>query len=227
MIPGWPSASESVGIVTGLEGEARIARRLGWPVAVGGGTAEGARAAARRLADQGATALVSFGLAGGLDPTLRPGALLVPEAVRVAGASRPTDPDLSRTLGGPTPHSLLGADAPAVTAADKRRLWNEAHCAAIDLESGSVAEVALALSLRFAVLRAVCDPADMALPAAALVALTSRGRIGPVRLLASVARAPGQIPALLRLAASATRARRALAHRVATIRAATNLRPVS
>ena len=68
----------SVGIVVGLAAEARIARRLGWKVAIGGGAAAGAEAAARRLIDEGSDALVSFGLAGALDPALRPGALIVP-----------------------------------------------------------------------------------------------------------------------------------------------------
>ena len=38
----------------------------------------GRKTAARRLIDDGSDALVSFGLAGGLDPALRPGALIVP-----------------------------------------------------------------------------------------------------------------------------------------------------
>lgn len=218
MTPRWLSASEAIGIVTGLEAEARIARRLGWPVEVGGGTAAGARAAAGRLADQGATALVSFGLAGGLDPALRPGTLLVPESVWSGGVSRATDPKISHALGGPTPHCLLGAEALATTAGDKRRLWDEAHCAAIDLESGPVAEVAGARGLAFAALRAVCDRADINLPPAALVALSSAGRIGPARVLAAVLREPGQIPALVRLAGAAASARRALARRVAQMR---------
>ena len=45
-----------VGVVVGLAAEARIARRLGWPVAVGGGTAAGAedRSAAPRRCRRGA-----------------------------------------------------------------------------------------------------------------------------------------------------------------------------
>jgi adenosylhomocysteine nucleosidase len=215
----WPTGSDRIGVVTGLEAEARIARRLGWRVAVGGGTAAGARAAAEGLAEQGATALVSFGLAGGLDPALAPGVLIVPEAVLTGGVRLPTDPALSGILGGTTACSLLGAEVLAATAEDKRRLWQETGCAAIDLESGPVAEVARARGLRCAALRAVCDPAGTGLPPAALVALSARGRIGMARVLASVARAPGQVPALLRLARAASGARGALAHRVTTVRA--------
>ena len=94
-------------MVVGLAAEARIARRLGWLVAVGGGTAAGAKTAARSLADAGVDALVSFGLAGGLDPALRPGALIVPSAVIAGALHHPTDPGLSRALGGATPHAVL------------------------------------------------------------------------------------------------------------------------
>ena len=52
-----------VGVIVGLAFEARLARPLGWPVAIGGGTSEGAAAAAQRLVDAGATALLSFGIA--------------------------------------------------------------------------------------------------------------------------------------------------------------------
>lgn len=217
MTQAWPTGSDRIGVVTGLQAEARIARRLGWPVAVGGGTAAGARAAAEGLVKQGATALVSFGLAGGLDPALVPGAVIVPEAVWVAGRRLATDAGLSGILRGPTPCSLLGAETLAVTTDDKRRLWRETGCAAIDLESGPTAEIAQMYGLPFAVLRAVCDRAASALPPGALFALSVRGRIRIAPVLASISHTPGQLPALLRLTRAAVRARRALVRRVEAI----------
>src|SRR6478609_6679503 len=112
----------SVGIVVGLAAEARIARRLGWKVAIGGGTAVGAEAAARRLIDDGSDALVSFGLAGALDPALRPGALIVPAAVVVDGVCHRADPDLSHILGGATVRAVLGGDVVVASIEEKRRL---------------------------------------------------------------------------------------------------------
>ena len=62
-------------------------------VACSGGSPERARAEAARLAAEGATGLVSFGLAGGLAPELRPGDLVLPETVQAPdGRSLPTDP---------------------------------------------------------------------------------------------------------------------------------------
>lgn len=205
-------------IVVGLKAEALLARRLGVPVMIGGGTAAGAEVAARRAVAEGATALVSFGLAGGLDPSLRPGELIVPTTVLCNDASFAADPGLMEWLGGATPHRLLADGMLAADAETKHRLWQATGAATLDLESGAVARVATAHGLPFAVLRVICDPAERDLPPAALAALDASGSIGLARVAGSVAARPGQIPALLRLAADTAAARRALARRVAAMR---------
>jgi len=215
-----------IGVVVGLATEARILRRSGWAVAIGGGTASGAGVAANRLIAQGCNALISFGLAGGLDPALRPGAIIIPSAVIAGGGNHATDPHLSRMLHGEvvtadavhvTPHLLLGADAIVADAAEKHRLHQQTGAAAVDLESAAVARVAAAHGLPFAVLRAICDPAERSLPPAALVALDTGGAIAVWRVLASIARRPGQLPALFALASDAAAAKRSLVERVSRI----------
>jgi adenosylhomocysteine nucleosidase len=205
-------------IVVGLAAEARIAQRLGLPVDIGGGTASGAQAAARRLVASGATGLISFGLAGGLDPALRAGVLLVPTAVWIDDRSVPTDPLLSQRLGGCSAGLLLGAGDVVATASAKAALFAATGAVAVDLESGAVARVAAEHHLPFAVLRAICDPAERDLPPAALIALDRRGAIGLMRVLGSLLAHPAQIPALLTLAADAVAARRALRTAIARIR---------
>jgi adenosylhomocysteine nucleosidase len=210
--------SDRVGIVVGLAVEARIAQRSGCLVEIGGGTAEGAQAAAHRLIAQHVTVLVSFGLAGGLDPLLRPGDIIVPDAVVTRGHCIATSAAFNARFGGPTPHWLLGADRIAASSEDKRRMWLGTGCAAVDLESGAVALTADAEGIPFAVLRAICDPAGRDLPPAALAALDGRGAIGIARVIASVIAIPWQIPSLLALARDATAARQALLSRVEQLR---------
>ncbi len=204
-----------VGVVVGLAAEARIARKLGHPVAIGGGGAAGAEQAARRLVADGATALLSFGLCGGLDPALRPGTLLVPHTVLDGAVRLAADPTLAARFGGFTPHLLLGGTQIAATVADKQHLREVTGAAAIDLESGAVARIAIAAGLPFAAVRAVCDLAGEDLPPAALIALDAKGAIGLVRVLASLAAHPGQLPALLALARHAAAGRRSLLRAVA------------
>jgi len=199
-----------IGVVVGLAAEARIARRLGHPVAIGGGAAAGAESAARRLVADGVTALLSFGLCGGLDPALQPGALLIPEAVLDGGTRYATSPTIAARFGAMTSDLVLGGAQAAATAAEKRRLRDATGAAAIDLESGAVARVAAEAGLPFAVLRAVCDPAGQDLPPAALGALDGNGAIGFLRVLAALAGRPVELPALLVLAGQAAAARRSL-----------------
>ena len=209
--------SKRIGIVVGLKAEEKIARPLGWPIAIGGGRAEGAVYAVHTLIARGADALVSFGLAGGLDPVLRPGSILVPKAVHLDGHILPCDAALSARVGGPTDHLLLAGDTLLDTADAKRRVWHAIAAHAIDLETAAVVRAALAHGLPFAVLRAVCDPANASLPPAARAALDIDGGIGLWRVLQSLIRQPRQIPDLLALARDADTARRALKQRVTQI----------
>ncbi len=204
--------AEVIGVVTGLRAEARLAAPLG-VVAAGGGTAAGAAAAAERLAEQGVTALVSFGLCGGLDPACPAGTLLVPRRV----GEVPTDAALSARLGGWSADSLAAADRIVATRAEKQELFAATGAAGVDLESGAVAAVAARHGLAFAVLRAVCDPAGFDLPPLAFDALDAAGRMRPGRVAASLLARPGQLPALIALARHAAAARAALLRRVGDI----------
>ena len=209
-----------IGVVVGLEEEARIARRLPGEimVAVGGGSADGARRAAERLQAQGARGLISFGYAAGLSPALSPGTLVVPRLVITDSASFEADAALAAWLGGPTPHDLLHSERVVATAADKARLFARTGCAVLDMESGALARAALAERQPFAVLRAICDPAARSLPPAALLAIAGDGRVEIGRVLRSIMARPTQIPALLELARDSHRAKTALARRIRTLR---------
>ena len=201
-----------IGFVVGMRAEARLLRPLGGraPVAVGGGTEAGARDAVARLLRGGVRQLVSLGLAAGLDPLARPGDLLVPSRVVVDGRDYLTDPSLCAWLGGVLGDGLLHSRVVVATAAEKRALHRASRCAALDMESGVVAQAARDAGLPFAAVRAVCDTASRDLPHAARIALRPDGGFALPAMLASLAAGPGQLPALLGLARDAAAARRAL-----------------
>jgi adenosylhomocysteine nucleosidase len=197
-------------LVVGLVAETRITRRLGWPTVIGGGTYEGALAASERAARDQPAALISFGLAAGLDPALRPGAVLAPDDVLVAGERIPTDPTLRVQFGCMAGGTLIGVTDVVATASAKQALFNATGARAADVESGAVALVARERCIPFAVLRAICDPAVRDLPSAALGGLDRHGAISITHVLGSLIRDPWQISALLALAADARAAQRAL-----------------
>ncbi len=201
----------SIGIVVGMTAEARLVRgATRYRVAIGGGTPDGASMAARGLISAGATALISVGLAGGLDPGWAPGRMVVPARILCGGVWFDADPGLVAWLGGATAGALIATTAAVGVAADKLALFRGTGAVAVDLESGAVAEAARAHGLAFAALRVICDPAGRGLPPAALAALDPRGGIAALRVAGSILRHPGQIPALLRLAGDARAANAAL-----------------
>jgi adenosylhomocysteine nucleosidase len=183
---------------------------VGYPVGIGGGTAAGAVDAAVRLLDEGAGGLISFGLAGGLDPAVRPGEVLVPVTVLTDDGVYAADPALGAQFGGLTAHRLWGGTRVAASAAEKRALFERTGAHAIDLESGAVARLASDRAVPFIAVRAVCDPAERDLPPVALAALDRAGAIGLGRVVLSLLRRPRQVPGLLALARDAAAARRAL-----------------
>jgi len=71
-----------LGVVCGLVAEARIAAAAGLDAHDCGGDVARAARATRSLIENGATLIVSFGLAGRLDRALGPSALVVADAVR-------------------------------------------------------------------------------------------------------------------------------------------------
>jgi hopanoid-associated phosphorylase len=216
----------SAAAVTGLLAEARIVRRAGLAVAAVGGDAARAAREAERLLAEGAAGLVSFGIAGGLDPALASGMLLLPRAVRGDGEERwEVESQWRRRLAttlataglAVSEGDLLGAGAVAASAEDKRALFQRTGAAALDLESHAVARVAARAERPFVALRALADPAGRDLPPAALVGLDAQGRpaVGPV--LAALAKDPRQVAALFRLARDTQRALAALRRAVAVL----------
>ena len=199
------SASDLAGaaFIVGMRAEARIARRLG-VVAIGAASAE---EAARR----GASALISFGLAGGLDPALPPGTLVVAATVvTLAGERFAAAPALIASLGGASAGAILASPGIVGGASEKARLFATTGAVAVDMESGAVARAAARHGIPFAVLRAIADPAGRDLPPAARAAFDPAGGIAYIRLIASLAANPAQLPALIALGRETRAAMRAL-----------------
>jgi adenosylhomocysteine nucleosidase len=219
-----------VGVVAALESEARtlgvaVRRRDGLSslgdgalLAVSGMGGARAAIAARSLVEAGALALMSFGLAGGLDPTLSAGTVVLPsEVISRGGARFSTSTDwreqLSAAIAKQRPvaaGTLLSSAAAIGTVADKAAAFRETGAVAVDLESLAVAEVSAAHNLPFIAVRVIVDTAADVLPRAVMAA-SRGGQVNFRRLIGGLAVAPLDLIALIRLARAYRAATRSLA----------------
>jgi len=175
---------------------------------------------ARRLVRAGVTALISWGMAGGLDPALGAGTLLLPrEVVSREGALFVTAgkwrQHLSEAVAASQPvcdGKLLTSREPLGSAAEKAIAFRQTAAAAVDMESFAIAEVAASLRIPFLAVRAIVDTAADDVPHA-VIAAAAAGAIGvPLgRLVGALARTPADILPLIRLARRFRTASRALA----------------
>jgi len=200
--------------VSGMDFEARIAAAPGVETLYGHRDAALARVLDTRLA-QGCAGVVSFGVAGGLDPTLPPGTVIVATAVRAGNASYSTDPfwmaALRRALPQAVSGLLAGSDTPVTTVPEKAALHVAHGALAVDMESHIAARAAQAHGIPFAALRVVIDPADRPVPPLAVAGMAADGSTDIGAIIFGLLKAPHQIGGLLRLGRDASSAKTALA----------------
>lgn len=208
-------------VICGLQSEARaVSAALGdrtVRIEISGADAARAEALAQSACAAGAAAVMSVGVSGGLDPALAPGDLVLGDAVVSddSGEIFAVDGFLHGALRENLPSArvgrLFGADAIVATPDRKRTLFENWRAIAVDMESHGAARAAAGAGVPFLAIRAIADPADRALPPAALGAVAPDGstRVVPT-LLAAMAR-PGQFPALMQLGSDSKKAHAALA----------------
>jgi adenosylhomocysteine nucleosidase len=219
----------TAGVVAALDMEARSlgsrTRRRdglfevgdGTLIAVSGMGRAAAVGAARALVDAGATSLVSWGLAGGLDPRLRAGTICLPGVVVARdGTTFATDVHWREILAAaisqhlPVVSGTLLTSAVAIEdVAAKAAAFAETGAVAVDMESAGVAQIAASKKLPFVAVRAIVDTAGDTLPRAVMAAGTE-GRVRLARLVFGIVRSPREIAPLMRLAQRYRAATRAL-----------------
>lgn len=213
-----------LGLITGMKSEAALlyaaAEDGSGPVcpmiAVTGGDPLRAETAAREFAAAGAAGLISFGIAGGLDPALQPGDLILAEGVRlpdedVISTQASWRSAFAAAAAGTADGLMYGSDIAVSRTDDKARLFTDYGVRAVDMESHGVARAARETGLPFLIVRAIADPADRTIPPAALAGLGPDGEQRPIAVMLAMLRNPAQVPALIQLARDAKTALRRLA----------------
>jgi adenosylhomocysteine nucleosidase len=192
-------------IVTGLLQEARIAAGPGMAVICSSSDPRQLRALLTVFDPTTIRGVISFGVAGGLDPSLKSGDVVVATEVMAGDARWLAGLSLNETLlaslalgrrrivrGG-----LAGVEEVVMARARKAALRSVTGAAAVDMESHIAADYAAKAGLPFAALRVISDPADRTLPALAKAAIKPNGDVDLRKILRGVVRNPRLLRALV------------------------------
>jgi len=207
-------------IVTGLAQEARIAAGPGLTVICSSSDPQQLRELLTVFDPTTIRGVISFGVAGGLDPALKSGDVVMATEV-LAGDTRwladlafgqnlVAGIGLGRGRRRIVRGRLAGAEEVVVARHHKEALHLETGAAAVDMESHIAAAYAAEAGLPFAALRVVSDPAHRALPSLARAAIKPNGGIDLRKVLRGVARNPRTLRDLVTTGMDFNRALRSL-----------------
>lgn len=198
-------------IVTGLVQEARIAAGPGMIVICSSSDPQQLRALLATLDSSTFRGVVSFGVAGGLDPTLKTGDVVVATEVMAGDTRFLADMALNEEMitGAALKRSrltrrrrvvrggLYGVERVVAASSCKAALHSETGAAAVDMESHIAAAYAASAGIPFAALRVISDPAHRALPELAQSAIKPNGDIDVRTIVRGVVRNPLSLKALV------------------------------
>jgi hopanoid-associated phosphorylase len=197
-----------------MRAEARIASAPGVSVFACGGNVGLRAPAIRHAVSAGAPAIVSFGIAGGLLPDMRPGDWIVATGVSAGGLRIDADEAwrkrLAERLPGAAVGDIVSVPSPIRRPHQKRHLQASTGACGVDMESFQAAALAHELGVPFAAVRVVADPLERELPPAVHSGLQPDGSVAMAEVLDSLAREPGQMLSLARVTLDAYVAFRAL-----------------
>ena len=168
--------------------------------------------ATRWLMGEKVRALVSLGVAGGLDPALQAGDTVFGDVIYQDQGGHYQKvwegmPDIvgiirerfqQRGIKGCT-GGIVSVKSPALSGSAKKKLHVETGALATDMETGSAAMAAAEASVPFFAFRAICDPADREVRDSFFCCLDPDGRIRASRIIPVLLRNPSLISDLLNL----------------------------
>jgi adenosylhomocysteine nucleosidase len=202
------------GVITAMPAEAKTfnsgsgySEQNSWHFAPGSAGQKNARLSAKSLLEQGCDCLISWGVAGALDPQLTAGDLIVTSAV-INDRSEcfnfdsddlkslvETFKSLDPKVGG----LLYSAEKPVPLAIEKQELHEKFHAESVDMESAAIAKVACDAQINFIAVRCIVDRSDCDLPVAATSSFKDNGKVDVFQLLKALTQNPLQLVPLIRL----------------------------
>ncbi len=176
-------------------------------VSLSGTGIDKAQLAAQQLIKQGAQQLMSWGCAGALSPTLKPGDLILPHSLllndnTLLEIDKIEREQVIKRLHHVIPYysdKILETKQVISTVSDKATSYQRSSAIAVDMESGAVARIAKQANIPFIVIRSIVDPAHFNLPYAVQYAINQQGNVSMCKLLLYLCMHPTELPRLITL----------------------------
>lgn len=176
-------------------------------VVYSGGGFENARIAAELLVESGVSRLISWGCAAALDPSLKPGDLVLANScVDSDNAVIDTKTDWinhAQILYSRQMLVRVGSMAESRTivssSRDKEQIAKVTGAIALDMESAAIARVANLHNLPFLSIRAIADPLSMNVPLAISYSFSDQGEVLIGKILLYLLRHPSELVGLISL----------------------------
>lgn len=207
-----------IGFITGIKKESEILRKCtNYPhndIVCAGADSKRAYYQASKLVTNGCSLLISFGIAGGLDPALKAGDLvlassLVDEKHNIFNLDQREQKKLITHLSTTfniSNNKIFGSTNIISSTKEKQRLFISHTATAVDMESLGVAQAANEKKCPFLIIRAIADTADQHLPTASLRSIDKNGNIKIGTILLDLALNPKDLTGLIKLAFNSRKA---------------------
>lgn len=194
--------------IVALAAEARTLAGVGVPLEIrisGPGPAAAQRSALAAMVSAPPW-ILSWGVAGALDPRLRPGTIIRPAEVVAASGEV-----FACSAAGLPAQRLASSPRPIRSRTARRDLAERSGAVAVDMESAAIAAVCRDAGIPFVCVRAIADGYDVELPAWIDTAMTATGALDPWPVVRRLLTEPSALSALLRAGLGFRRALASLA----------------
>jgi len=145
---------------------------------------------------RGVKRILSFGIAGGLEPGLPIGSMVIGSQVHSPDGTWPCDVEWVNQLMQKFPEAhcggVWGSETIVASAREKRQVYEKSRCLVVDMESQCAAQIAAEANIPLGVLRVVCDSANMDVPPVVMVSIGEDGKIHIGRAMWHIMRHPTQ-----------------------------------
>jgi adenosylhomocysteine nucleosidase len=199
-----------LGVLTGLAREVNCLPKPSTEmlIACAGAMPDQAEHLSKRFIDQGCMALLSFGIAGALDPDVQVGDTVVSTGViNAKGDVLFTDNSwlqrvivlLDQSLSPVHKGLIYGTDKIISTPQLKSKVYASSKAICVDMETHRMALVSSRASVPFLAIRVISDNTSSTIPSAALGVIGKNGKPLIGRVIRGLLRHPNQVTALMAL----------------------------